>query len=133
MLHHEQNKLCLTHSYIYICLKLSVSLNFWILSQCLVNVPQALQVNPACLKCNLGINLSPVNKNLLTILFFLTLSKKGLMAFLIFNKCWFYLPQTAQFDQIINLFCLVLLTVEFPLAVCCHIWCKTFPLFFCMK
>ena len=35
----------------------------------LVNSPQALQVNPGCFKCISGKNVSPVNKNLLTISF----------------------------------------------------------------
>ena len=43
-----------------------VSLNFCILSLFYVNGPKALYVNPGCVKCISGINLSPVNKNLLT-------------------------------------------------------------------
>ena len=38
-----------------------------ILSWFFVNGPQALYINPGCLKCTTGINLSPANKNLLTI------------------------------------------------------------------
>ena len=40
----------------------------WILLGCLVNVPQAPQINPGWLNHNSGINLSPSNTNLLTIL-----------------------------------------------------------------
>ena len=32
-------------------------------------------------------------------------------------KVYFFLPQTAQFDKNINLFCLVFLTLEFSFAV----------------
>ena len=48
-------------------LKLTVSLNFLILSQSLVNGPQTLLVvNLGCLKYNSSKNLSPVNKDLLS-------------------------------------------------------------------
>ena len=41
----------------------------------LVNGPQALYVNPGCLKCISGVNLSLANKNLFTISFILYLYK----------------------------------------------------------
>ena len=63
------------NSFIYKCFKLPVSLNFLILWWCLINGPQALQINAGYFKCNSGINLSPVNKNLLMILFVLNLIK----------------------------------------------------------
>ena len=44
-----------------------VSLNFYIFYSFFVNGPQAPYVNPECRKCNLGINLSPANKTLLTL------------------------------------------------------------------
>ena len=52
-----------------------VFLNFLILSRCLVNGLQALEVNPGCLRCNSGTNLSPVNNNLLIMLFILIFLK----------------------------------------------------------
>ena len=42
-----------------------VSLKFCILSLIFVNGPQALYINPGCLKWISGINISPVNKKLL--------------------------------------------------------------------
>ena len=48
-----------------------ISINFCILCLFFVDDPQALYVNPDCLKCISGINLSPANKNLLTISFIL--------------------------------------------------------------
>ena len=68
MLHHEQNKLFF-NSFLQIYFKLLASLNFLILSQCLVSGPQVLEVDSNCLKCNSGINLVPANNSLLTILF----------------------------------------------------------------
>ena len=53
-----------------------VSLNFSIFSLFLVNDPQALQGNPGCRKCILGIILSPANKKLFTISFILYLRNK---------------------------------------------------------
>ena len=41
------------------------SLNFFILSLFLVNGPRTLYVNPGCIKCIPGINLSHANNNLL--------------------------------------------------------------------
>ena len=46
------------------------------LSLVLVNGPQALYVKPGCFKCISAINLSPANKNLLTISFLLYLKRK---------------------------------------------------------
>ena len=51
----------------------SLSLNFCILYLFFVNDPQALYVNPGCLKCISGINLSSAYKNLLNISFILYL------------------------------------------------------------
>ena len=62
-LYHVENRLYLIHFCKYI-LNLQDFLNFCLLSLFLVNVPQALYVNPGCLKCISGINLYPVNKNL---------------------------------------------------------------------
>ena len=42
---------------------------FKFLSQYIVIDPQPLQINPGCLKCNSGINLSPVNKKKLMVFF----------------------------------------------------------------
>ena len=44
-------------------------LNFFILSLFLVNAPQALYINPGCLKRISGIHLSRANENLRTISF----------------------------------------------------------------
>ena len=41
-----------------------------------MNAPQTLYVNPSCLKCISGTNLSPANKNLFTITFTLQFFKK---------------------------------------------------------
>ena len=41
-----------------------------------MNGPQALYVNPGCLKCISGINLSPANKNLFIISFTLYFENK---------------------------------------------------------
>ena len=48
---------------------------FFTLSLLLENDSQAQQVNPSCLKCISGINLSPANKNLLTIHLFISINK----------------------------------------------------------
>ena len=64
-------KQAFSNSFLYKCFKLPVSVDYWFLSRCLVNDPKALRVNTGCFKCNSGINLSPVNKNLLIILFIL--------------------------------------------------------------
>ena len=53
------------------------------------------------------------------------------MDLLIFNEPQFFLPQTTQFDKSINLFCLVLLTIEFWLAILFFTIDATFPLFLC--
>ena len=53
-----------------------VSLNFWILSLFLVNGPQALKVNAGYFECNSGINVSPANKNVLTISFIFIIAFK---------------------------------------------------------
>ena len=50
-----------------------VSLKLFILYLFLVNDPQALHLNPGCLECISGINLSPAIKNVLTISFILQL------------------------------------------------------------
>ena len=57
-------------------------------------------------KFNSGINLSPVNINLIII-----------SDIFIFYKNYFLLPQKTQFDQSIDLFCLVFLTFEFSFGV----------------
>ena len=56
-----------------------VSLNFYILSLFFVNGPQALYINPVCLKCSSGMDLSSVNKELFTISFILYLVKTCLL------------------------------------------------------
>ena len=61
--------------------------------------------------------MSPVNENLLMIFFILNYSFEVLLSYLFLMKVNFLLPQTAQFDKSINLFCLVFLTLEFPLSV----------------
>ena len=59
----------------YMDLESPILLNFCILSLLFVNyLPQALYVNPGYLECISGINLSPANKNLLTISFILHLA-----------------------------------------------------------
>ena len=55
-------KQAFSNSFLYKCFKLLISLNFWILSWCLVNSSQALSVNPGCFKCSSGISLSPIKK-----------------------------------------------------------------------
>ena len=62
-------KQALSNLFLYNCFKLPASVNFLIVSRCLVNCPQALLVNNGCFKCNSDINLSPVNKNMLMSLF----------------------------------------------------------------
>ena len=52
---------------------MSCFFNFCILSLLLLNGQQELYVNPGCLTCNSGINLSPVIKNVFTISFILYL------------------------------------------------------------
>ena len=55
-----------------------VSLNFFIRFLFVANGPQALQVNLVYLKYISGINFSPANENLITILFILPLwNKRG--------------------------------------------------------
>ena len=61
-------------------LEYPISLDFCILSLIAVNSPKALYVNPGCLKCILGINISCKQKriyfiHLITLLIILTLSK----------------------------------------------------------
>ena len=56
----------------------------------LVNDPEARSVNPGCLKCILSINVSPINKNLLTISIMFYLQSKmspnnGILLKCIFN------------------------------------------------
>ena len=62
--------LALSSSFLYIYLESSVSLNIWIIFLFLVNAqanPQAQRVNLGYFKCISVINLSRVNKNVLTI------------------------------------------------------------------
>ena len=62
----------LSSSFLHIYLESSVSLNIWIIILFLVNAqtnPQALLVNLGYFKCISVINLSRVNKNVLTVPF----------------------------------------------------------------
>ena len=64
----------LSSSFLYIYLESSVSLNIWIIFLFLVNAQanlQALRVNLGYFKCISVINLSRVNKNVLTVPFIL--------------------------------------------------------------
>ena len=86
----------------------------------LVNGSQALSVNSGSFKCNSGINLSLVNKSLFMVLLILNLSFQillKLLSYLFLIKVDFFLPQTAQFDKNINLFCLAFLTLEISFVV----------------
>ena len=69
--------------YIYIYRESAVFLNFFFLPLLFINVQQALYGHPGCLKCISSINLSPANKNLLTISFILylvlTCNNKGIL------------------------------------------------------
>ena len=98
----------------------------------LVNGSQALSVNRGCFKCNSVINLSLVNKNLFMVLFILNLSFQillKLLSYLFLIKVDFFLPQTAQFDKNINLFCLAFLTLEISFVVFFVNWSNRFPMF----
>ena len=53
-----------------------VSLSFYVLSLLLVNGTQVLHVNPVCLKCFSGKNVSPATKNVFTFSFILYLQNK---------------------------------------------------------
>ena len=57
----------LSNSFWYIYLDSPTSLNFCIISLFLVNDPQTLKINPGCLCCILGMDLSPPDKNLFTV------------------------------------------------------------------
>ena len=104
------------------CFKSPVSLNFLILSQCLLNSPQALWINLGCLKCDCCVNLSPANKNFLKIIFILKQSfqinfwkSSNLLAYQFWMNFNFFLQQTIQLDKSVNLFCLDFLASEFLL------------------
>ena len=106
----------MSNSFLYRCFKLSISLNIWILSRCFVNGLQGLQVKPNCFRCNSGKTLFPFNKYFLMVLFIFELIIKIVEFFFFFKKINFFLPQIAQFDKNINLFCLVFLMLEFSFA-----------------
>ena len=97
------------------CVKVPASQNFWILSRCLVNGPQAPYVNSGYFRYNSCIYLSQVNKNLSMNLFILNWSFQILLKLwgsLFLIKVDFFLPQTAQ-KHLSSLFSFVTLKLSF--------------------